>query len=320
MKATTSPEADYDFHGYRSKAANAKMTEKVFDIHRVDAQSHIVDLLRSGSGPTLVCFPGSGGNVHIFDEMAKALTEPCRVAAVDMEWLCELNSDFNVEQLAALYLDAVRSLDDAKPYCLCGYSFGGLVAYEIGRRLREQGERVAFVALLDCPNPALISNLSPSESAEFRRAYVVDRIRRYMGHLLRADFRSFVNRAAALVVSRSSKGLVPIVKAVCQFAKIPIPVVVRSNDPGFSRAWNSYKPMPTSNHLVCFRTHDRGQEHDRDPSMGWGGTVSGIIDVRVVAAGHVDMMSSSSVHLVAGIVTDYLRTATLSTPMGAAER
>src|SRR4030095_2289716 len=35
------------------------------------------------------------------------------------------------------------------PYYLCGYSFGGLVAFEIARRLSESGNEVGFVGLFD---------------------------------------------------------------------------------------------------------------------------------------------------------------------------
>src|SRR6202043_1246860 len=34
------------------------------------------------------------------------------------------------------------------PYFLCGYSFGGLVAFELARTLRDRGDEVAFVGLL----------------------------------------------------------------------------------------------------------------------------------------------------------------------------
>ncbi|MBT2750058.1 MULTISPECIES: cytochrome P450 [unclassified Lysobacter] len=55
----------------------------------------------------------------------------------------------SVEELARHYLTAIRAIQASGPYLLAGHSFGGLVAYEIARQLREQGERIAQLFLID---------------------------------------------------------------------------------------------------------------------------------------------------------------------------
>ena len=92
-----------------------------------------------------------------------------------MEWLCEAEQEFTIEQLAAFCLDVIRKIQKSGPYYFCGYSFGGLVAYQIAMRLIDEGESAGLVALLDTPNPALISNLSVSDSAQFRKTYLMIR-------------------------------------------------------------------------------------------------------------------------------------------------
>jgi acetoacetyl-CoA synthetase len=54
-----------------------------------------------------------------------------------------------VEAMAAEYLREVKARQADGPYYLCGYSFGGLVAFEMARRLRESGDEVALVGLFD---------------------------------------------------------------------------------------------------------------------------------------------------------------------------
>ena len=54
-----------------------------------------------------------------------------------------------VEAMAVEYLRAVKARQADGPYYLCGYSFGGLVAFEMARRLRESGDEVALVGLFD---------------------------------------------------------------------------------------------------------------------------------------------------------------------------
>jgi amino acid adenylation domain-containing protein len=59
-----------------------------------------------------------------------------------------------VEEMAAVYVGALRSFQPQGPYQLAGSSLGGLIAFEMARQLRSQGREVAFLALLDSPDPA----------------------------------------------------------------------------------------------------------------------------------------------------------------------
>ncbi|MGI8306505.1 FAD-dependent oxidoreductase [Saccharopolyspora hattusasensis] len=54
-----------------------------------------------------------------------------------------------VEELADRYLEDIYAVQPRGPYVIGGYSFGGLVAYEIGCRLRRDGAEVAEVVGID---------------------------------------------------------------------------------------------------------------------------------------------------------------------------
>jgi aspartate racemase len=54
-----------------------------------------------------------------------------------------------IEDMAQFHLPAIKELQPHGPYLLIGYSLGGLVTLEIARRLSENGERVALLAMLD---------------------------------------------------------------------------------------------------------------------------------------------------------------------------
>lgn len=282
------------------------MTHDIFGSIGATARSQIVSFRRSGAGSPLFCFPGSGGNPNIFREMVAALPEGQPVYAIDMEWLCETNEDFSIEQLAAFYLDAIRKIQKSGPYYLCGYSFGGLVAYEMAMRLIDEGDRASLVALLDAPNPALISNLSGADSMQYRKAYLIDRLKKYALNLVRGDIKAFTGRGLAFIVSRAGKFFMPAIKIGFRMAKRPLPGNLRANDPGFLRAWNLYIPKRYPEGVVCFRVQDRGPEHDRDPSMGWDACAMGGVEVHVVPGSHVDMMATPSVRVVADRLADHL--------------
>ncbi|WP_253894822.1 non-ribosomal peptide synthetase [Corallococcus exercitus] len=60
----------------------------------------------------------------------------------------------SMESLARLYLEQVRDVQPHGPYRLAGWSFGGLVVYELARQLQALGETVEFLALLDSLAPS----------------------------------------------------------------------------------------------------------------------------------------------------------------------
>jgi aspartate racemase len=54
-----------------------------------------------------------------------------------------------VHDIARLYLNDMRTIQPEGPYYLAGYSFGGIVAYEMAQQLRKQGETIGLLALVD---------------------------------------------------------------------------------------------------------------------------------------------------------------------------
>jgi len=67
-----------------------------------------------------------------------------------------------VRELAAHYVQLISKEQRHGPYFLGGYSYGGLVAYEMASLLTEQKQRVEFVAMIDTfpwyPRSRTVSN------------------------------------------------------------------------------------------------------------------------------------------------------------------
>ncbi|MGL1673489.1 thioesterase domain-containing protein, partial [Vibrio parahaemolyticus] len=47
------------------------------------------------------------------------------------------------------YLQAIRQIQPRGPYLLAGYSYGGLVAFDLACLLHEQGEAIDLLMLID---------------------------------------------------------------------------------------------------------------------------------------------------------------------------
>ena len=70
----------------------------------------------------------------------------------------------SLEELAARMVRLMRSMQRTGPFRLCGWSFGGLLAYEISRQLVAAGEEIALLALLDTAlRPVAAAPACPSE-------------------------------------------------------------------------------------------------------------------------------------------------------------
>lgn len=55
----------------------------------------------------------------------------------------------SLDTFAASYVTHLRRAQPEGPYWLAGYSFGGICAYEMARQLRQDGEEVAFLGVVD---------------------------------------------------------------------------------------------------------------------------------------------------------------------------
>lgn len=55
----------------------------------------------------------------------------------------------SIEAMAAHYIDAIVKVNPKGPYALAGFSFGGIVAFEMTRQLKAQNKQVSLTALLD---------------------------------------------------------------------------------------------------------------------------------------------------------------------------
>ena len=94
----------------------------------------------------------------------------------------------SIEEMAADYVDLIRTVQPSGPYHLLGWSFGGLVAHAMATQLQKSGEEVALLALLDSypREPTNAANdIEATEQVLF--AGVADDLLRDMLALLRSE-------------------------------------------------------------------------------------------------------------------------------------
>ncbi len=114
--------------------------------------SSLVAIRHSGSLPPLYIISGLGGNVIRFNDLTRYLHPDRPLFALQPPGLDGSQPYLTrLEDMAAHYIREIKTKQPSGPYYLAGYSFGGLVTFEMGRQLIQQGDTIGLLALLDSP-------------------------------------------------------------------------------------------------------------------------------------------------------------------------
>jgi thioesterase domain-containing protein len=126
----------------------------------------LVPIQPAGSGPRLFCIHPVGGSVFAFFELARCLGPDQPFYGLHAPDLLNTVPDKPIEEYAREYRQAIVAVDSEGPYFLAGYSFGGMVAFEVAQQLVAEGRRVAFLGLLDTRTPHEQGKIPDPDDAE----------------------------------------------------------------------------------------------------------------------------------------------------------
>nr|MBP6601984.1 AMP-binding protein [Verrucomicrobiales bacterium] len=116
-----------------------------------------VAIRSEGHLPPLFAVHGGNGGILFYGNLAERLGNDRPFYAFEAPALTAGGPlpEESVEETAAKYLQELQKVQPVGPYHLCGYSFGGVVAYEMARQLLAAGETVEFLGLVDTENPSV---------------------------------------------------------------------------------------------------------------------------------------------------------------------
>ncbi|MFC5685057.1 non-ribosomal peptide synthetase [Amycolatopsis mediterranei] len=141
---------------------------------RPPAGGSLIEFRRGAGRARVVCVHPAGGTAFCYLPLSAALPEDAGVVGIQSPGLNAGEAPLpSVEAMAEEYLRLVAPRPE-ETLVLCGLSYGGLVAYEMGRRLAEHHPRVSVV-LLDTTatdDPAGKAAIEPVPAAEFREKLV----------------------------------------------------------------------------------------------------------------------------------------------------
>ncbi|RBY75311.1 acetoacetate--CoA ligase [Geodermatophilus sp. TF02-6] len=134
-----------------------------------------VPLLRPGVGAPVHVVADLYGQLHSYHRLVESLTTERPVHGLVPPVVDAGGARRAVAEVVEDTLSLLRTARPRGPYRLLGYSFGGLVAYEVAARLREAGETVAYLGLLDVRPPR--ASLTPGEVVAQKAASTARKLR-----------------------------------------------------------------------------------------------------------------------------------------------
>jgi thioesterase domain-containing protein len=115
----------------------------------------LIPVRTAGSREPLFCLGGKGGTPIRFRALLQQIDERRPVYYFRSPGLRQGERTIEVvEEIAALYLTALRQVQPHGPFYLLGESGGGLVAYEMAQQLTRAGEKIGLLGMLDTYIPS----------------------------------------------------------------------------------------------------------------------------------------------------------------------
>ena len=198
-----------------------------------------------------------------------------------------------IEDMAAYYIEALRTVQPWGPYLLGGWSMGGVVALEMAQQFRAQGQRVALLALLDTRIPTADEELADED---FDARLLIDFVR-YFG--LSLDLRDSLARLPKH----------ELLERVLEHAKraglMPSDIEVSQAQPFIElckadfRATQNYVLHHYPGRITLFKAGQELAGTSSDPTLGWSEWAAGGVDVHVVPGNHATMVYKPHVEVLA---------------------
>jgi len=265
------------------------------------AWSSLVEIQPNGSRPPLFCIHALGGGVLCYHSLAQHLGSDQPVYGLQPKGLDGKEPPLTrVEEMAFHYIREIQTIQPNGPYFLAGYSFGGIVAFEMAQQLHSRGEKVELLAMLDTCLP------NSSTRLPFRRRVLV-----HVDNLLEQGPGYLRHK----LVGWSEHGKYSLREKYMRF--LGIKETLPEDDKHLEvmdanvQAASKYTFQVYSGRIILFRTDDKsrteavGEQYDLQ--FGWGSLVSGGIEIHHIPGSHNTFLLEPHVRVLAKKLKDCLK-------------
>jgi thioesterase domain-containing protein len=221
--------------------------------------------------------------------------------------MSECQSYLPLEEIARRYADDLCALQPDGSFRLAGYSFAGVLAYEIACQLVDRGRQVKLVAVIDTGisrdgPPSLAGSFGISLAiARNLPSWVLDNILRtepkgFMAGLIN-HLQMLGKRSSRILSSGRSMPCKPELGDFFDVNRLPQKYVkmMESN----LLALCEYSPKHYPGRLTLFRARTRPLLHSQSEDLGWSEWVTGGVEILSIPGHHASILKEPSVQVLA---------------------
>jgi thioesterase domain-containing protein len=259
-----------------------------------DSWSMMVPIQTQGTKPPFFCVHGVGGNVVGFRDLARHVGDDQPFYAIQPQGLDGKRECLSsIPQMAERYIQEIRRVQPDGPYRIGGYSFGGLVAYEMAQMLEAQGVEVSLLALFDTYPGKMQSRAAA--------------LKNLAGLPLKEQI-SFLWKKGTFVLMTLQKRL------ELQF----LPRALRNVRQACAKAAADYDVQPYPGRVTLFRVREKSVGSLNDPYAIWWQVAAGGVDLREISGDHLSLLKEPQVRLLGEQLADALSPAKSETSLAEA--
>jgi len=266
--------------------------------------SPVIAVRKSGKLPPLFGFHPVGGNILCYYDLAQQLPGDLPLYMFQSTGLqkdppIRLET---VEQMADYYLKHIREIQPAGPYFLMGYSFGGMVAFDIARKLSAEGAEVPLLAILDC---GTIHHSADELMKRDESGFIAHLLAEYLE--LDEEYMRTLDRDARLAYITREAHQAGVVDEGFGVENTKQMINIYSAN---GMAAVKYQPQPYTGKIVLFRAeeHSRSSFLDNDcTTLGWERYSAQEIELHFVPGKHDTMLIKPYVDTLAQKLSQIIR-------------
>jgi amino acid adenylation domain-containing protein len=272
----------------------AQTIEKLANLLRQEGWSapyaSLVPIQPEGTKPPLFCVHPIGGNVLEYYSLAAHLGKDQPVYGLQSLGLDGKTAPLrSVEAMATHYISEMKIVQPHGPYRLIGYSFAGLIVYEIAHQLDRQGEQVDLLVMLDRISP----NFTSCRSESFTEILKI-----HLYNLscldLKGKLRYFTGRIKHRFVHKGSLREY----MINEWGNSALPSYIDVFDANL-QASEDYRGQSYAGNLTLFRCQVQPQNQALSADLGWRSLVTGKVEIHPVNAPHYDLLLEPHVQVLA---------------------
>jgi thioesterase domain-containing protein/aryl carrier-like protein len=269
----------------------------------------LIEIQPKGTKPPLFLIHEIEGSVMVFRDFVKHFDRDQPIWGVEYSVRESSSPLLRMEDLAAYYLEEIRKLQPRGPYYLLGYSFGGLLAFEIAQQLYAAGQRVELLGMLDT---FLMNGVRTSAQKRTLRERVKRKVGSFGRHVGRVVFgpqrRAYLREDLAERLDATIGQGRQLIYGVLRARGRSIPKFLhRAKDVNWFAALR-YEAQPYPGRVTLFRATTPLSFIDMptDRELGWGSLAEAGVEVHEIPGTHREIMREPNVSIVAREVSGCL--------------